>query len=273
MRVSIVIPCCNAEPYLAETVESVLAQTVTDWELLLVNDGSKDNTLAIMQRYAAADSRIRVWDMGDNCGISPSRNFGTRLTHGRYLMHLDGDDLLTPTALQEHLDVLVDADVSYAGYSRFEKSPQEPMRTFVGELPAGTELLAMLASGDQEGSWWLPPGAIMVRREADERARQRLPVWTRHVPTAGEMHYYACLYRSGAKFAPTGKIGVHYRQHPLSDSASATYFSLSVGYLWLIDFWLKELGPDPELLRRKVGMLQSMEVVARVEAESLAKRL
>ena len=271
MRVSIVVPCYNAEAYLAETVESVLAQTVTDWELLLVNDGSRDGTLGIMQRYAAADPRIRVWDMGDNCGISPSRNFGTRLTHGRYIMHLDGDDILTPTALQEHLETICNADVSYAGCSTFERSIDEPLRTFVGELPPGRELLAMLASGVEDGSWWLPPGALLISREADARARQRFPVWSRHVPIAGELHYYACLYRSGAKFAPTGKVGVHYRRHPMSDTASATLFGLSFGYLWLLDFWLKELGPDPELLRRKAALLQSLEVATRIESESMAK--
>lgn len=271
--VSIIVPCCNAEPYLAETVESVLAQTFDDWELLLVNDGSRDGTLAIMERYAALHDRIRVWDMGDNCGISPSRNFGTRLTHGRHIMHLDGDDILTPTALQEHLDALLDADVSYAGYTHFEKSPQEPLRTFIGDLPPGRELLAILAAGIEAGSWWLPPGALMVRREADTRARERFSVWTRHVPVAGEMHYYACLYHSGARFSPTGKVGVHSRKHPLSDSASATTYALSLGHLWLLDFWIKELGPDPELLRRKADLFQALEIATRVEREFLVQHL
>lgn len=264
---SIVVPCFNAEKFVAETIESVRAQTVTNWELLLINDGSRDGTQAVLESYTN-DPRIRCLDLKSNCGISPARNLGTNATTGRYLMHLDADDLLPTTAFREHLNVLEHADVSYAGYLHFDKTPEQPVVTFEEELPADA-LLAILTTGTHHGSWWLPPGAVMVKRAADTLARQRFNVWEHHVPTASEIHYYACLYRAGAVFKSTKTVGIYQRKHPASDSATATFLGLSVGYMWLLDFWLKELDQNPELLRRKARLFEGLRIAATVESEFL----
>jgi glycosyltransferase involved in cell wall biosynthesis len=275
MTVSIVVPCYNAEAFAAEAIESVLAQSFADWDLLLVNDGSRDGTIDVLRRFARRDNRIRCLDLGSNYGISAARNFGTRVTRGTFLVHLDADDLLAQTALQEHVEtMLIGGDVSYGGYAAFDKSPSSPLFTFASVLPSGNELLSMLVEGVDKASWWLPPGAVMVRRSADVRARHRFDVWNRRVPIAGEMHYYACLFRTGSAFVPVGdpRILLHYRKHQSSDSAVATFFELSLSYLHLLDFWIKELG-DPELLRRKARLISAMEIASNVEAEFSAEHL
>lgn len=96
--VSIVVPVYNAAPFLRDCVDSVFAQTFADWELILVDDGSADDSRAVCDGYAARDARIRVTSQG-NRGPAAARNAGVRLAGGRYVMFLDADDRLFDHAL------------------------------------------------------------------------------------------------------------------------------------------------------------------------------
>ena len=73
MKISVILPCYNAAHYLEECLDSLLAQTMGDFEVLLVDDGSKDDTLSVAQKYAARDARIQVLHQ-DNAGVSAARN-------------------------------------------------------------------------------------------------------------------------------------------------------------------------------------------------------
>lgn len=269
--ISIIIPCFNSEAYVAETLESVLAQTIQEWEVLLVNDGSRDGTQGVLDRYVSLDSRIRCLTLPANLGIPAARNLGTAATTGRCLMHLDSDDLLLESVLEQHLDVLQAADVSCMGYDVFDTDPLKPFAEFKDKVPA--DALSMLTTGSDKGRWWTPPGAVVVRREADTKARQRFEVWPRQIPTLTESHYYACLYQSGAEFVSTERVGLHYRKHPYSDGATATYFDLASSYRWMLDYWIKAIPDHPELLRRKAMLFESMQVAVNVETAFLAKHL
>ena len=97
--ISIIVPVYNTEKYLCECVESVLAQTFDDWELIIVDDGSTDRSGTIADRYAAADRRIRVYHV-DNGGLSCARNFAIAKCVGEYACFLDSDDMLHPAALK-----------------------------------------------------------------------------------------------------------------------------------------------------------------------------
>lgn len=109
-QVSIIVPVYNVERYVSQTIESVLAQSVTDFELLLVNDGSKDGSLAVCRDYAAKDTRIRVIDK-ENGGVSSARNVGLGVATGEWIMFLDSDDMLTPNALEKCLPYLERYDI------------------------------------------------------------------------------------------------------------------------------------------------------------------
>lgn len=89
--VTIVIPAYNVEEYIGKSIESVLEQTVSDWELIIVNDGSTDKTLSIIKNYAAMESRIMVIDQ-PNGGVSVARNKGLDAASGQYISFLDADD-------------------------------------------------------------------------------------------------------------------------------------------------------------------------------------
>lgn len=97
---SVVVPCCDVAPYLDECLESLLSQPFADWECLLVAEESRDGTLGILQRHAAADARFRVFSIGPRSGsCSVPRNRGIAEARGQYVVFLDGDDALVPGAL------------------------------------------------------------------------------------------------------------------------------------------------------------------------------
>ena len=93
--VSIIIPVYNAESFLARCVDSVLGQEYTDFELLLIDDGSKDRSGALCDTYAASDSRVRVFHK-ENAGVSAARNQALSEARGTFIQFLDSDDWMTP---------------------------------------------------------------------------------------------------------------------------------------------------------------------------------
>lgn len=97
--ISIIVPVYNAEKYLKECIDSVVKQSYQDWELILINDGSTDDSLQICKEYAQIDKRIIVIEK-DNGGVSESRNIGIVKSKGEWITFLDSDDLLLPNALE-----------------------------------------------------------------------------------------------------------------------------------------------------------------------------
>ena len=104
--ISVIIPVYNVQDYLARCLDSILAQTYQNLEIILVNDGSKDNSGAICDEYAARDDRVQVIHK-ENGGLSTARNAGLDLAAGEYLSFIDSDDWIASDAY-EHLMNLVE---------------------------------------------------------------------------------------------------------------------------------------------------------------------
>ena len=107
--VSILMTAYNREKFISEAIESVLAQTYTNWELIIVDDCSKDNTVNISKKYAKKDERISVYINEKNLGDYPNRNKAASYAKGDLIMYLDSDDSISSDAL----DYFVNAFVSY----------------------------------------------------------------------------------------------------------------------------------------------------------------
>jgi glycosyltransferase involved in cell wall biosynthesis len=103
--VSVVMPAYNARRYVAEAVESVLAQTFADFEFLIVDDGSTDDTPAILQKFAARDHRIEVITQ-PNSGVGAALNAGLALARGRYIARMDSDDICLPLRFEKQVEYL-----------------------------------------------------------------------------------------------------------------------------------------------------------------------
>jgi len=106
-KVSVVTPFYNSANYLAETIESVQSQTYEDWELILINDGSTDNSIDIINPYTKIDSRIILvnYEVQGNKGKSYARNLGIEKATGDYITFLDSDDIFLPNKLSVKLKI------------------------------------------------------------------------------------------------------------------------------------------------------------------------
>ena len=127
--VSIITPCYNASSFISQTIESVLAQSFDDWEMLIVDDCSQDDSSVIIRNYRDKDSRIRYLRTDKPSG-SPTvpRNIGIREAKGRYITFLDSDDVWLPNKLKEQLKVFSGSDVAIV-FSNYEKIGFEGERT------------------------------------------------------------------------------------------------------------------------------------------------
>lgn len=116
--VSIIMPCYNAAPYIARSIESVLAQTYEDWELLITDDGSTDKSVEIIQAYCDKDERIKLI-ISDHKGTANARNLSIEKAKGRFLAFLDSDDLWYPEKLQKQISYMLDNHLAFT-YTWYE---------------------------------------------------------------------------------------------------------------------------------------------------------
>ena len=123
--VSIIIPCFNSESWVAATIDSALLQTWPEKEIIVVNDGSKDGSLAVARRFEARG--VRVLDQ-PNAGASAARNVGLRAARGQFIQFLDADDLLAPDKIERQMAMLAHAGsrvLSSSQWARFRTASEE----------------------------------------------------------------------------------------------------------------------------------------------------
>ncbi|PCJ89757.1 MAG: hypothetical protein COA57_00970 [Flavobacteriales bacterium] len=132
--VSIIIPAYNAEKYIAETIQSVINQTYTNWELIIVNDGSTDNTEKIAQAYVEKDQRIK-YIYQENAGVSVARNKGVENSQGDYVAFLDADDIWCRQNLEKKVTILnnINIDWVYSDMLSIDKNGNQLQYPEVGK--------------------------------------------------------------------------------------------------------------------------------------------
>lgn len=118
--VSIITPLYNCSNYLEKTINSVLMQTHVDWELILVDDFSPDNSAEIAEQFSKKDSHIRVICLSKNSGAAVARNTAIEAAQGRYLAFLDSDDQWLPHKLETQISFMHEHNVAFS-YAAYEK--------------------------------------------------------------------------------------------------------------------------------------------------------
>lgn len=156
--VSILTTVYNREKYLAACIESVLASSFQDWEMIIVDDQSKDNSVAIAQEYAAQDRRIQVYVNKTNLGDYPNRNQAAAYAKGTYLKYLDADDLIYPHGLQIMVQTMEAHPECALGISQEVAEDLKPYPFVM--TPAETFQREFL----QRGVLGLGPTATIIRR-------------------------------------------------------------------------------------------------------------
>ena len=111
--VSIIMPCYNAERFIAQSIESVMAQTFASWELLITDDCSADNSVAVVKKYCAKDKRINLLESKEHHGIAVTRNMSIQRAKGRFIAFLDSDDIWKSDKLERQIGFMFEHDVAF----------------------------------------------------------------------------------------------------------------------------------------------------------------
>lgn len=212
--VSIIIPAHNAAETLAETIASLLGQTTPDWEAIIVDDGSRDETGAIAAQFAAQDNRIRVISQAQT-GVSAARNAGARSAQANWLMFLDADDWIAPDYCARMIDKIeqnASLDVVHCGWVRVA-----PDALLVGEkhAPQAVDLFKILAH-------YCPFAihACMVKRFVFERVGG----FDTSLMTCEDWDLWQRIARQGAGFGGIPEVLAYYRMRSQSLSGNGTQF-------------------------------------------------
>ncbi len=201
--VSVVVPCYNAESFISETIQSVLAQTYSSWELIIVDDGSRDDSAKIIQSFQ--DERIRYFYQ-ENAGVSCARNTGIAQARGKYIAFLDADDLYLPENLEKKVNflenhpgcVLVHSDVI-----DFDSATGKPLAITSGT--AGKVLNDLL---EMSKTVVYSPTSVMLRRAIMEQHEGFDP----NLSTSADWEMWVQMARRG-DFGRVAEPLVKYRLH------------------------------------------------------------
>lgn len=142
--VSVIMPAYNMERFITSAIRSVQQQTLTDWELLVIDDGSSDGTCAIVQELADGDNRIHLLRNEANMGVARTRNRGLDLCQGQYVAFLDSDDLWQPRKLECQLARFqeTEADLVYTSYGIVDAQGEKLKADYL--VPGETSLNGLL---------------------------------------------------------------------------------------------------------------------------------
>lgn len=155
-EVSIIVPVYQVEKYIRQCVDSILAQTFTDFELILVDDGSKDRSGQICDEYALKDGRVKVIHK-ENGGLSDARNKGMDRAAGNYFMFVDSDDHIAPTMVEclYQRIIAADADIAVCNFQYyFENDSKRDFSTNIqSEVLSGTEIFYNRKNDRSYGIW------------------------------------------------------------------------------------------------------------------------
>lgn len=258
--ISIVVPVYRAEKYLCMTLDSILKQTYSHFELLLVDDGSPDGSSAICDRYAAEDNRIQVFH-NQNAGSSGARNFGVSQARGEYLVFVDADDLLEPEFLETMLGAFMEPEVDLA-LCGFERFYHDDLNDTV-KYPLGNKECAVLPSKREICQLFTVPKtnlsgiSIWAKMYRLSIIKEYQVTFPEHIHYEEDCCFNLQYYRHMRKAVTFRKIMYHYRQQVESLSKtykSSTYDDLINGYNERVRF-ANELEMGPDVLKKMDAIL------------------
>ena len=131
--ISIIMPVYNSEKYISKTIDSILSQSYTEFELLLIDDGSQDMSGKICDEYARKDARVKVVHK-KNEGICATRNRGLKIATGKYIAFCDNDDIYMDNLLKDNLELALKYDADVVRFSRRMTTIRDDKIVSVGEM-------------------------------------------------------------------------------------------------------------------------------------------
>ena len=225
--ISICTPAYQAELYLEATLDSVRAQTFGDWELIVVEDGSRDRTEEIFTRFAATVTQpVRFLRHEKNSGLPATRNTAIAAARGTWIALLDADDLWTPG----HLAQLVarahatEADLVHSAVAMFDSDTGQELGIRAPNAAAIAEFPVSLF----HGRYPIQPSSVMIRREKLRAVGGFDP----GTPYVEDFELWMRLVRGGARFAFAPEATCRYRQHATAMTRNGAAMALGVASVY-----------------------------------------
>lgn len=271
--VSIIIPTYNYGHLIHRTIQSILSQTFKNWECIIIDDGSTDDTSFIIGELVKSDSRFRYFSQ-NNRGVSAARNVGLKAARGEYLQFIDADDLIQKEKLQAQIQFLIDnpeIDIVYGNAKNIESEALfDDLLFLTGDsidwipriIGSANEALVALVQST------FPPHCALIRR----RVINDVGLFDEDLHYCEDWHYWIRCAAAGKRFHYAdlkGSLSL-YRRHP--DSACAKQYSVFLGQRTL----RHEIGKivvDPEVLRLNQSLAATLESYQGVQEVKKGNRL
>lgn len=193
-KVSIIIPVFNKDKYISATIESILRQKFTDYEVIAVNDGSTDNSLQILKKYEEKDSRLFVIDI-PNGGVSNARNVGLSYASGEWIQFLDGDDKIDEEYLENAVEIAeaVNADILFTKFQMVNSIGQVVKEVTVEQTGCfgQNELCGFFANQQYENGFYGYISNKLIRKMILDKSGAKFPVG---IKLAEDLDFFANLY-------------------------------------------------------------------------------
>ena len=272
MKVSVLVPVCNGEAFLAECLESILAQDFADMEILIADDASTDGSVALVERYAARDSRIRWWKNPGNLGLAQNWNGCLRAAKGEYIKYVHQDDkLLSPLAIQSMVRMLD---------NHTEVSLVSSMSQVLDECSRVIELRKCFEPGVMDGRQVIvrcleqlsnmigEPSVVMFRREQAARG------YNEQLCHCLDLDLWFHLLEQG-RFAYVAEPLCAFRRHVAQQSEINRHSGVaSVENLALFKHWFERLGLREPMWRQALfAQIYDLRKNWGAEAESSIKEM
>lgn len=245
-KVSILIPAYNTEAYIAQAIESALAQTEKHIEVIVVDDASVDNTLKIAKSFK--DERLKVFTNPQNLGQSYGLNFAFKQAKGEWVVSLDSDDWYAPDRIEKLLDLALseNADMVADNMYLIFDGEKQPWSTFLNESKVHIDTVKLIEAkffieNDLPGTWSFPLGLTKPLMKRDFIARHHIQNMS-EFKFSRDFWFFFCCLAHGAKCVFTPEPYYYYRSRvgsmvtssqveQLSDQCRATKYFLQLPYI------------------------------------------
>lgn len=243
--ISIVVPLYNYRRYIKENIKSIKSQTYKDWELIIVDDGSCDDPLRVIEKYLC--DQIQYIRLDKNVGYGSAKNVGIRLSQGEYIVVLDADDMLTPNSLKSRHGRMVKRGSLWCHARAWEFNDKKPYQFKYKERKAHRRLKILMKRKQHTEVWdSIHAQTVMVHRSVYEKVGLYEPC----LRSMGDKEMWARICYNVEPPFFLKKFIAYYRQHPKQMHRSAAKKRNVKKYKKILDRLVR---------KRKTGDLSGVE--------------
>lgn len=222
--VSIIIPAYNASQHIAETIQSVLCQSYSNWELLIIDDGSTDGTFELINSLAKSDARIKCLTKS-NSGVSNTRNMGISLAKGEFISFLDADDIWYPENLEEKIKFIMNhgIDVCYSSCETIDSDSNSLKTVLTGShTPLLNDILFL------KGNYITAPSGIVLKKMVIDK----IGGFDTHLSNNADQDLWIRILSNNFKIKLIDKILWKYRVHSKNMSGNIALLEKDSFYIY-----------------------------------------